>query len=227
MVASRNRPEGGLRTPFGLGVLILLLQTSEVGYQDLAALIARQPPVVERLQKAAFASPFGTIHEAKFSIPRPIGAAIPPTLGYALVGLDPSKADITGSIRERILGEGVLPFGPMIDRSRKGDYGVMRKSDRAVALKGDRLKPVVEAEAVPTKQRPDAGQRIVVQRDGEPQPGQPLSPAPPIGVAQADGQTAAEPVPAPAAEHQPAQRQATEQHVTEQQVAEVPRAAAG
>ena len=85
----------------------MLLQTSEVGYQDLAALIARQPPVVERLQKAAFASPFGTIHEAKFSIPRPIGAAIPPTLGYALVGLDPSKADITGSIRERILGEGV------------------------------------------------------------------------------------------------------------------------
>ena len=79
---------------------------------------------------------------------------------------------------------------------------------------------------MPTKQRPDAGQRIV-QRDGEQQPGQPLSPAPPIAVAQVDGQTAAEPVPAPAAEHQPAQRQATEQHVTEQQVAELPPVEAG
>ncbi len=51
-----------------------------------------------------------------------------------------------------------MPVGPMIDRSRKGDYGVMRKSDRSVALKGDRLKPVVEAEAAPTEQQPDAGQ---------------------------------------------------------------------
>ena len=67
MVASRNRPEGGLGTPFGLGVLMLLLLSSEVGQQDLAALIARQP-VVDRSQKAAFASPFGTIHEAKFSV---------------------------------------------------------------------------------------------------------------------------------------------------------------
>ena len=46
MVASRNGPKGGLAPPFGLGVMMLLLLTSEVGYQDLAALIAR-PPVVE------------------------------------------------------------------------------------------------------------------------------------------------------------------------------------
>ena len=42
MVASRNRPKGGLQAPFGLGILILLLLTGEVGHQDLAAVMARE-----------------------------------------------------------------------------------------------------------------------------------------------------------------------------------------
>src|SRR5713101_5145062 len=117
MGASRDGPEGGVGARFGLGVLMLLLLPSEVGYQDLAALIARAPPVVERSQKGALAWP--------------VGAAIPPSLGYTLVGLDPNSADITGSIRERILGEGAMLAssfaGPLIDRSKKGDYGVARK----------------------------------------------------------------------------------------------------
>src|SRR5882724_716356 len=110
MAASRNRPEGGLKAPFGLGVLMLLLLPGEVGYQDLAALIARQPPLMERTQpertqKAAFASPFGTIHAAKLDMPRPVGATIPQSFGYALAGLDPNSADVTGSIRQRVLGD--------------------------------------------------------------------------------------------------------------------------
>src|SRR5262245_66247868 len=103
MVASRNGPER-LKASFALGVLMLLLASSEVADQDLAALIG--PPVVDRTYKAAFASPFGTIHAANFVMPRPVGASLPP--GYTLVGLDPNDANITGSIRERILGEGAL-----------------------------------------------------------------------------------------------------------------------
>jgi hypothetical protein len=151
MVASRNRSEGGLKAPFGLGVLMLLLLPGEVGYQDLAALIARQPPLVERTQKAAFASSFGTIHAAKLDMPRPVGATIPQSYGYALAGLDPNGADVTGSIRQRVLGEAMLahpPAGPLIDRSRKGDYGGASKSDRVVGLKGDRLKPNAPASAM-------------------------------------------------------------------------------
>jgi hypothetical protein len=156
MVASRNRSEGGLKAPFGLGVLMLLLLPGEVGYQDLAALIVRQPPLVERTQsertqKAAFASSFGTIHAAKLDMPRPVGATIPQSYGYALAGLDPNSADVTGSIRQRVLGEAMLarpPAGPLIDRSRKGDYGGASKSDRVVGLKGDRLKPNAPASAM-------------------------------------------------------------------------------
>ena len=149
MIASRNRPEGALQTPFGLGVMMLLLLTSEVGDQDLATFIGRQP-VVDRTQKTAFASTFGTIHEAKFSIPQPVGASIPPSFGYTLAALDSGNAEITGSIRERILGESAFyaaPYaGPVVDRSRKGDYGVARGGDRLIALKGDRLKPPPPAE---------------------------------------------------------------------------------
>ena len=75
MVASRHGSRGGLRASFGLGVLILLLLPSGVGHQDLAALIAREPPA-DRAFRGAFASPFGTIHAAKLGLPHPIGAAL-------------------------------------------------------------------------------------------------------------------------------------------------------
>src|SRR5262249_2816906 len=142
MVASRNRPEGGLGTPFGLGVLMLLLLSSEGGHQDLAALIARQP-VVDRTQKAAVAFPVGTIHQAQLTVAA-VGDSIPLPLDSKLIGFDPNDPGVSGSIRERFLGEEALfasPYaGPMVDRSRKGDYGVAGGGDRLIALKGDRLR---------------------------------------------------------------------------------------
>src|SRR5262249_1235492 len=130
MVASRNGPKGGLEAPFGLGILILLLLTGEIGPQDLAAVIARRP-IRRPAPKAAFASRFGPVHEANFSAPRPpAGASIPLPLDYQLIGFDPNNAGGAGSIRERFPGEETFftsPYaGPMVDRSRKGDYGVAR-----------------------------------------------------------------------------------------------------
>src|SRR5437763_974069 len=77
MAASCVGPEGGLRASFVLGMLMLLLVPSEVGYQDLAAFTARQPALVDRAQKAAFASAMGTIHEATLSLSRSLGTAAP------------------------------------------------------------------------------------------------------------------------------------------------------
>ena len=171
MVASRNKPEGGLRTSLWLGVMMLLALPSEVGYQDLATLLTRQP-VVNRAQKTAFASTFGTIHEAPYNLPEPVGASIPIPPGYTLAGLDAGHADVTASLRDRLFGVesafSANPYaGPVIDRTRKGDYGVAAKDDRRVALKGDRLKVRPANEAVPVpgagepaqepKQRPGAG----------------------------------------------------------------------
>ena len=124
--------------------MMLLALPSEVGYQDLATLLMRQP-VVNRAQKTAFASTFGTIHEAPYNLPEPVGASIPIPPGYTLAGLDAGHADVTASLRDRLFGaERAFPAnpyaGPVIDRTSKGDYGVVAKDDRRVALKGDRLK---------------------------------------------------------------------------------------
>jgi hypothetical protein len=121
------------------------------------SLLARQEPVAVRLQKASLASPFGTIHEAMYTMPRPLGATIPSSYGYALAGLDPNNADITGSIRERVLGEAAmltnLSTGPVIDRSRKGDFGGIRAGDFGATRKGDRL---VTAKTDPVTPQPEA-----------------------------------------------------------------------
>jgi Cell Wall Hydrolase len=188
MVASRNRPEGGLQAPFGLGILMLLLLTSEVGDQDFAAVLSRQP-IVDRSQKTAFASPLGTVHEAKFSEPQE-PASIPLPLDYQLIGFDPNGASVARSIRERFLGEETFftsrYAGPMVDRSRKGDYGVGR--DRLLALKGDRLTPNRPADVVPDEERQGPS---VAQREG----GQPIDP--PVGIADAATDATRPPAPQP------------------------------
>ena len=64
-----------------------------IGYQDLAAYLARQPGVSERWRDHLIASPFGTIHAATFSFSRPIGT----TFGAdrrAAVNFDPRSLDV-------------------------------------------------------------------------------------------------------------------------------------
>src|SRR6516162_4906388 len=203
MVASRNRPEGGLGTPFGLGVLVLLLLSSEIGQQDLAALIARQP-VVDRAQKASFASPFGTIHEAKFSVADATGDSIPLPLDFKLIGFDPNDPGVTGSIRERFLGDEASfasPYaGSMFDRSRKGDYGVAGGGDRLIALKSDRLKPPPATEVMPNAK--PQGPSLMQQG------GQPLSPEAPVDAAKPAGEPAEQPASPRPAEDTPAGKRA-------------------
>jgi hypothetical protein len=153
--------------------MMLLALPSEVGYQDLATLLTRQP-VVNRAQKTAFASTFGTIHEAPYTLPEPVGASIPIPPGYTLAGLDLGHGDATGSLRERLLGgEGAFyanPYaGPVIDRSRKGDYGVAaQKDERRVVLKGDRLKTRPQGEAVPDDGPPAQGPALAQQEQSAP-----------------------------------------------------------
>src|SRR5260370_27107637 len=134
MGVSRHRPKGAFRVPFGLcvvaGGLAAGLTPTMIGHQDLAALIAQRPMVVQHWHSHNIASPFGTIEAATFSMPMPISEAMPVSLSYALAGLDPGNADITGSIRERMLGdlaiEESLPSSPQsalpeVNRRLKGD----------------------------------------------------------------------------------------------------------
>ena len=129
MVASRNRPKGARLGPFGLSVLALSLIPNDIGYQDLAALLVRQQDVSQRARAHALASPFGTIHAATFSFPRPIGTLIPETPGYRLVSIHSGDPDFTGSIdpdfTEDKVGGHPSAF-PTVNRTLKGDLLVTR-----------------------------------------------------------------------------------------------------
>src|ERR1700704_58611 len=141
MIMSRQRPKVALLASFGLGILAFATPKA-VGYQELAALVARPQVTTERSPKRGFSSPFGTIHAANFNMPQPISSAIPGPLGYVLAGLDSGNAEITGSIRDRMLGEVMAemargnPALPTFDRRLKGDR-LGPSGEAAVARAGD------------------------------------------------------------------------------------------
>jgi hypothetical protein len=122
MVPSRNGPKEAEIASFGLAILVFLLTPTQVGHQDIAALMAQQPAVTARWREHVIASPFGTIHAATFSLPRPIGTMIPEAPMLRLASL--SAGDLMGSI-------GVSPAPvrrapaqivfPEINRTNKGD----------------------------------------------------------------------------------------------------------
>jgi len=136
MVVSRKRPKGvRYYGPFGLSVLALSLMPRSTGYQDLAALMARQPEVSLRARAHMLASPFGTIHAATFSFPQPLGTLIPTPPAVQLASVAPADAEFTNSPGRdltgvpRSLSPGLpgsashrprLDF-PTVNRARKGD----------------------------------------------------------------------------------------------------------
>ena len=87
MFVLRNQPKGARFASFGLGLCVFALMPTEIGYQDIASLLARQPGVAERWQKRVFSSA-GNIHVATFNFGRPIGTASPQTATYRLASLD-------------------------------------------------------------------------------------------------------------------------------------------
>ena len=106
---------------------------TSVGYQDLAALIARQPAVTERWRQHIRTSAFGTIHAATFSFPRPMGSSIPDPYFTQLASLEPRALEITGSVSlqapiETVTRRPAYDY-PRVDRSHKSDrLTIIRKS---------------------------------------------------------------------------------------------------
>jgi hypothetical protein len=145
MSVMRNRPKGARFASFGLGLCVFALIPTEVGYQDIASLLARQPGVAERWQNRVFASAVSTIQVATFSFGRPLGTATPQTATYRLASLDNQGIDITGSLTRN-------PLTPAPRRYQPADFPTVDRT-----LKGDRLatftpEPPVEDSAT----RPDS-----------------------------------------------------------------------
>jgi cell wall hydrolase len=120
MSASRNGVTGACGTArFWFSALCAALMPTSIGYQDLAALSAREhahPPSHWHL----IISP---VQAATFSYSRPIGSAIPQPLGFQTVSLDPRSLDayswkVDEPIRTRPARQ--IEY-PSVERSHKAD----------------------------------------------------------------------------------------------------------
>src|SRR5436305_3446277 len=223
MGVSRHGPRGAARLPLGLCVitgglalgLSAGLMPTTIGHQDLAAVIAQRAIALQHWHSHIIASPFGTIEAATFSMPAPISEAMPVSLSYALAGLDPSNADITGSIRERMLGDAIDDFHesalPQVNRRLKGDRLAVQpqppppQEETPVAeqvpdhgKKGDRL----IASEVPQAQAEPPSAVAAQAPDNEPPETKPVAeaslPSPPVNAAAPAGPAVAPSSEAPA-----------------------------
>jgi len=130
----RNRPRSARSAFFGLGLCFFALIPTEVGYQDIASLLARQPGVAERWQKRAVASAVSSIQVATFSFGRPIGTSSRnPTL--QLASFDTGD-DITGALTRNPIARAPQRYEaadfPTVDRRLKGDRLAARSPDAAI-----------------------------------------------------------------------------------------------
>ena len=139
MFVLRNQPKGARFASFGLGLCIFALMPTEIGYQDIASLLARQPGVAERWQKRVFSSA-GSIQVATFSFGRPIGTSSPQIATYRLASLDNQGIDITGSVTRNPLIAPPLRYSaadfPKVDRTLKGDRLVIAPPPPAAGTTG-------------------------------------------------------------------------------------------
>src|SRR4030081_2780173 len=123
MSVMRNRPKGARFASFGIGLCVFALMPTEIGYQDIAALLARQPGVAERWQKRVF-SAASAIQVATYSFGRPIGTSSPQSVSYVLASLD-NRSDIPRSVTRNPFAQSPLRYQasdfPKVDRTLKGD----------------------------------------------------------------------------------------------------------
>ena len=125
----RRGPKGVLSAPFGLSFFVFAVTPNQIGHQDVAALIARQPSVTAHWRQHVRASAFGTIHKATFSFSRPVGTAMPQPLSYQLANLDPRYFTHAPWHAPEPPDDPPLQF-PKVDRSAKGDRLPVRNPTR-------------------------------------------------------------------------------------------------
>src|ERR1700742_813461 len=132
MFMLRSQPKGARFASFGLGLCVFALMPTEIGYQDIASLLARQPGVAERWQKRVYSAVSG-LQVATYSFGRPIGTSMPQAGLYRLTSLD----DVDSSA---LTHNHLLQAPPQYQAS---DYPKVNRT-----LKGDRLVKLPPPESV-------------------------------------------------------------------------------
>src|SRR5579862_4860898 len=109
-----------VKVKFGIALVGLVLLPTQLGLQEFGGSMLPRAET-DRVREQLLRSPLGTVHAALFSLPRPLGAALPPPI--SLASLHANDDDITGSIGGRApmdMGERSRVF-PEVNRADKGD----------------------------------------------------------------------------------------------------------
>jgi spore germination cell wall hydrolase CwlJ-like protein len=144
MLVMRNHPKGARFASFGLALCVFTLMPNQIGYQDIASLLARQPGVAERWQKRV-SSPAASIQLATYSFGSPLGTSAPESASYILASLDGQGADVAGSTSRNPVLRAPPHYQaaefPKVDRTLKGDRLVPRPVEPAPASAVPAAKP--------------------------------------------------------------------------------------
>ena len=130
MSRSRARPKGAHSVSFGLFLLAFGFFPNTTGFQDIGALLARQPGVAERWQKQVLLPSIGTVQVATFNFARPIGTSSPPTAYERFANREHQQLDVTGSVSRS-------PLEQIMRRLQPSEFPIVNRAN-----KGDRLAPV-------------------------------------------------------------------------------------
>jgi spore germination cell wall hydrolase CwlJ-like protein len=160
---------------FWFSAFFIALMPTSIGYQDIAALFARQPEAALPSHRHLIASPFGTIEPATYSYGlRPLGTAMPQPPAIVRVNFDPRSIDTEAwSIHE-----------PFQEQPPRFDYPTVNRR-----LKGNRLPLPADASAAAKQQKavPQTGaaqsQAKLQRANAAPMPS-PHAQAPAVSVAQ-------------------------------------------
>jgi hypothetical protein len=175
-MASRTLTLGGSGSArFWFCAFFIALMPTSIGYQDIAALLTRQPAASLPSHRHLIASPFGTIEPATYRYGiHPIGTAIPQPPAIQLVNFDPRSVDAeVWSIGEPLRGQTVQIDYPTVNRQLKGDRLplISRTPASATPRNLPRLQPINAPAAPPPPAAPSphaqAPSAPVVQMDAD------------------------------------------------------------
>lgn len=121
MSVLRNQPKSAHLALFGFGLCFFALIPNEIGYQDIASLLARQPGVAERWQKRVSASAVSSIQVATFNFGRPVGTSVPRADTLLLASLDEGVGDAARNRLTRSPPRYSASDFPRVNRTLKGD----------------------------------------------------------------------------------------------------------
>ena len=136
------------------GVALLLAGTERAAYQDLASLLVNQPGVAERARAFALSNSFSTLRTATFSLPSPLGMAIPrlPVPDHFAI----INASLPSAFRSAPEAAPAKAESLTLNRSSKGDRLVPTRS-----MPAEHVDPVRAAPAAAVARREDSELSVV------------------------------------------------------------------